>query len=91
METITKEQKRTNVNFCKYFKVLLHNDKVNDFEYVKDKVKQVFRMEEGKAKKIVLEAHSKDFSIVVVEPFEHAELHNEQLSTFKIKSSIEPV
>ncbi len=83
-------KKSNKVNYVKYYKVILHNDKVNDFSYVKDKVKEVFRFKEEKAVKITMEAHSKNIALCSVEPLEHAEFRKERLASFKINSTIEP-
>lgn len=87
---VEKPESKTKIDFVKYYKVLLHNDEINSFEYVKEKVQKVFRFTEEEAFKAVMEAHSNDYAICIVEPFEHAERHKEILASFNIFSSIEP-
>ncbi len=77
-------------NFVNYYKVILHNDTVNSFDFVRTKVREVFRFTEEESFKVVMEAHTKDYAVCVIEPFEHAEMHKERLASFRIFSSIEP-
>ncbi len=72
------------------FRVLLHNDEVNTFEYVISSVRRLtpLAMEEAVLK--ALEAHETGVSLLLVTHQERAELYAEQFTSMKISVSIEP-
>ena len=72
------------------FKVLLHNDDVNDMGHVVRALMQVFRFERAASERIMMEAHQKGVALCTVEPLEQAEFHRDQLISLSLLSTIEP-
>ena len=71
------------------YKVLLHNDDRNTMEHVVKSLMHVFRFEQTECERIMLEAHQKGVAICIVEPFEKAELHRDELQSLSLISTIE--
>lgn len=71
------------------YKVILHNDDINSFEYVLNTVSQVIGMSLEDAYPIVLEAHERGKSIAKVCTLEHAEHYSQGLKDKGIESTIE--
>ena len=74
---------------CPRYRVLLHNDSVNEMEYVARCVARVFALEWGEAWAVMSEAHNTGVGLCTVEPFEPAEFHRDQLRSFDLDSTIE--
>ncbi len=72
------------------FKVLLHNDDVNDMEHVIRSLMRVFRFDRQRSEEIMMEAHRNGLALCVVEPLEQAEFHRDQLIALSLTSTIEP-
>jgi ATP-dependent Clp protease adaptor protein ClpS len=72
------------------YKVLLHNDAVNTMDHVVKSLMRVFKFERSVCEGIMIEAHSNGVALCVVEPFEQAELHRDQLTSFSLIATIEP-
>lgn len=72
------------------YKVLLHNDDVNTMEHVLVVLIKVFRFNQARAARIMLEAHRTGMALCSVEPFEQAELHRDQLASFSLIATLEP-
>ncbi len=72
------------------FKVLLHNDDVNDMEHVVKALMRVFRFDRAAAERIMMEAHRNGLALCTVEPLEQAEFHRDQLIALSLISTIEP-
>jgi len=72
------------------YKVLLHNDDVNDMEHVMRALMRVFRFEKQVCERIMIEAHNTGVALCTVESFERAELHREQLQAHSLVATIEP-
>ncbi|MFH1023811.1 MAG: ATP-dependent Clp protease adaptor ClpS [Planctomycetota bacterium] len=71
------------------YKVLLHNDDVNDMARVVQALQKVFRFPAGEAVRVMLEAHERGVAVCRVEPLEPAELHRDQLRSAGLGASIE--
>ena len=72
------------------YRVLLHNDDVNEMAYVVRALqKSVPSLSEKDATAIMLEAHEQGVATVITCPLELAELYRDRLQTFKINSTIE--
>ncbi len=71
------------------YKVLLHNDDVNSMEHVVKALKKVFGFDRNRCERIMLEAHQNGIALCSVEPYEQAELHRDQLSSFSLAATIE--
>lgn len=72
------------------YRVLLHNDDVNDMEHVVYSLHCVFGCPMQEAISIMLEAHTAGVALCRVEPLERAELHMEQLQSYGLSATIEP-
>jgi ATP-dependent Clp protease adaptor protein ClpS len=72
------------------FKVLLHNDDVNDMEHVVRSLVRVFRFDRARCEQIMMEAHRKGVALCTLEPLEQAEFHRDQLTAFSLTATIEP-
>ncbi len=72
------------------YKVLLHNDDVNEMDHVVKALMHVFGFEQEVAEKIMWEAHDTGVALCSIEPLEQAELHRDQLLSFSLIATIEP-
>jgi ATP-dependent Clp protease adaptor protein ClpS len=72
------------------YKVLLHNDDVNDMLHVAKSLMQIFNLEAERAAEIMMEAHKTGVALVVIEPFERAEFHHDKLQSAFLTATIEP-
>ncbi len=72
------------------YKVLLHNDDVNDVEFVIRSVMQIASMPTPQAIKVTFEAHRTGVALVTVTHKERAELLVEQFRSRKLISTMEP-
>ncbi len=57
------------------YRVLIHNDDVTPMDFVMKVLREVFRLEAGRAFRVMLEAHTSGVAWVVTEPLERAEFH----------------
>jgi ATP-dependent Clp protease adaptor protein ClpS len=72
------------------WKVLLHNDDVNDMMYVVScLLKTVPGMGEQRATEIMFEAHNHGKAVVTTCPLELAELYRDRLESFGLTATIE--
>ena len=88
VDVLTEE--RTETRFAPLYRVLLHNDDVNDMSYVVRSLREVFRFGRMEATAIMLEAHTTGVALCKVEPLEPAEFHRDQLQACGLTSTIEP-
>lgn len=72
------------------YKVLLHNDDVNNQEHVVMSILKVTHLSLAQAEHAMLEAHHKGVSLVLVTHKERAELYEEQFRTYNLIVTIEP-
>lgn len=80
---------RTIAQFPRY-RVLLHNDDANTMDHVVRTLMRVFRFEQSKCGRIMLEAHHNGLALCTIEPLEQAELHQDQLRSSSLAATIEP-
>ena len=77
-------------------RVLIHNDDVTPMGFVLHVLGEVFKLDHSRAHTIMMEAHETGVALVVIEPFERAELHVDQSRSlarprgFPLTFSIEP-
>ncbi len=81
------ERARTHIPL---YRVLLHNDDTNSMDHVVRTLLRIFRFEQSECERIMFEAHHNGMALCVVEPFEQAELHRDQLRSSSLISTIEP-
>jgi ATP-dependent Clp protease adaptor protein ClpS len=72
------------------FKVLLHNDDVNDVEHVVKAILKVTRLGPSEAIARMWEAHRRGVALLLITHKERAELYREQFATFSLTVTIEP-
>ena len=71
------------------WKVLLHNDDVNDMLYVVDAIVQLTTLGRHAAAQRTLEAHQTGIALLLVTHREHAELLSEQFASKQLTVTIE--
>lgn len=87
----TKEApKRSRPKQLPPYKVLLHNDDVNDMEHVILSILKVTNLSAEDATMRMLEAHHRGVALLLVTHKERAELYVEQFRTFSLSVTIEP-
>jgi ATP-dependent Clp protease adaptor protein ClpS len=72
------------------FRVLLHNDDVNDIVHVIETLELLTPLNRRQAMKVTWEAHTRGLSLVTVTHKERAELYCEQLASRSLVATIEP-
>lgn len=72
------------------WRILLHNDDVNQMDYVVETIQQIVRLNRPSATRVMVEAHKKGIGLVVVTHRERAELLAEQLRSKRLVVTIEP-
>ena len=80
----------TTTRLMPMWKILLHNDDVNDMNYVCHTICEIFHFEIPKAVAIMMEAHETGCALVEIEPLEIAELRRDQLQAKGLTATIEP-
>lgn len=72
------------------WRVLLHNDDVNEMGFVIESLCRFARLSVPAAARCTMEAHRKGLSLVIATHREHAELVAEQLTSLRLTVTIEP-
>ena len=72
------------------WKVLLHNDDKNDFDFVIDTIVSLTPLNEQDASKRTLEAHQTGVALLLTTHKERAELYREQFQSKGLTVTIEP-
>lgn len=72
------------------WKVLLHNDDVNDMLYVIETIQALTTLNRHEAMQRMLEAHKTKTALLLTTNREHAELLAEQFASKKLTVTIEP-
>ncbi|MGD9692578.1 MAG: ATP-dependent Clp protease adaptor ClpS [Phycisphaerales bacterium] len=72
------------------FRVLLHNDEVNDLEHVVRSITELTPLKKEEAVTRTLEAHKTGVALLLVTHRERAELYREQFGTKNLAVTIEP-
>ncbi len=72
------------------YRVLLHNDDVNDMGFVVEKILELTTLEFEEAIEKMLEAHETGVALLLVTHRERAELYAEQFQTYQLLVTIEP-
>ena len=72
------------------FRVMLHNDDVNDFEHVIVSILKLTHLTGKEAIERTLEAHETGQSLLLVTHRERAELYVEQFASLKLTVTAEP-
>ncbi len=89
-ETGTEQCQEVRRQILPPWRVLLHNDDVNDMVHVvKALLNSVPSISVKRAKEVMLEAHLHGVAQVIVCPLEHAEMYRERLEQHGLTSTIE--
>lgn len=72
------------------YKVLLHNDDVNDMVFVVETLLALTPLTAEAATRVMLEAHRKGLAMVLLTHKERAELYQEQFASKGLVATIEP-
>jgi ATP-dependent Clp protease adaptor protein ClpS len=72
------------------YKVLLHNDSVNEMLYVIESITTLTPHDRPSATKIMLEAHTSGVALVLTTHKERAELYQEQFRSKQLLVTLEP-
>jgi ATP-dependent Clp protease adapter protein ClpS len=72
------------------YKVILHNDAVNDMNHVVMSILKITPLSLAVAEEKMYEAHRKNAAVLLVTHLERAELYQEQFRTFNLTVTIEP-
>lgn len=72
------------------FKVLLHNDDVNEMGYVVRTLMELTPLDKGRSTEVTLEADSRGVALVLVTHKERAELYQQQFKSKMLTVTIEP-
>lgn len=72
------------------WKLLLHNDDVNDMDYVADTIRELTALTKNEAQVCMKEAHKTGVALLMTTHREHAELLEEQFQSKRLIVTIEP-
>lgn len=72
------------------FRVLLHNDDVNDQQFIIESILELTTHDKPRATEITLEANNTGVALLLVTHKERAELYQEQFTSKKVIVTIEP-
>ncbi len=72
------------------YKVLLHNDDVNDMFHVVKAILKITQLNADAAIQKMLEAHHSGVAVLLVTHRERGELYVQQFASFRITASLEP-
>jgi len=72
------------------WRVLLHNDDVNDMPYVVEAIVTLTTLNHHAAVECMLEAHKRGLALLLTTHREHAELISEQFRSKRLTVTIEP-
>lgn len=89
--TRTQPRQETQTRQLPPFKVLLHNDDVNDMTYVVRTIMELVHLPQPIATQRMMEAHMKGLTLLCVTHKERAELYVDQFASKKLTVTIEPV
>ncbi len=78
------------VHRLKPWDVLLHNDDVNDMDYVVETIVSLTALEPQMAVECMVEAHKNGLALLLATHREHAELLQEQFTSKRLTVTIQP-
>jgi ATP-dependent Clp protease adaptor protein ClpS len=84
------DQPRTDTRTPPPYKVILHNDEVNDMAYVVETIVKLTHLTLEQAYQKMLEAHLAGLVVLLVCHKERAELYEEQFRSCRLTVTIEP-
>jgi ATP-dependent Clp protease adapter protein ClpS len=90
-KSATKTRNKPQTRQLPPYKVILHNDEVNEIGYVVRSIMEITHMNKVDAQRRTLEAHHTGLSLLLVTHKERAELYVDQLTSKGLTVSTEPV
>ena len=90
MTAIMPSETKPKPGFLPPFKVLLHDDTVNDMLHVVESILELTPLTVDEAVERMLEAHKSGVALLLMTHRERAELYCEQFATFKLTVTTEP-
>jgi ATP-dependent Clp protease adaptor protein ClpS len=88
--TRTQPRRETKTEKLPPFRVLLHNDDVNEMNYVVRTIMELVHLSRPLAMQRMMEAHQSGVSLLTVTHKERAELYIDQFASKGLKVTIEP-
>lgn len=88
--TAVAESVRPRVDHLPPWRVLLHNDDVNDAADVVESLTMLTPLPRRRAVEVMMEAHTKGLALVMITHRERAELYRDQLQSRRLTVTIEP-
>ena len=86
----TRRRRRTRPKLQPLYRVLLHNDDVNEMGHVVLVIRKLTPLTLPEAVDRMLEAHHRGISLLLVVHKERAELYVEQFATYRLTVTMEP-
>jgi ATP-dependent Clp protease adaptor protein ClpS len=90
LDTQIETDESTDVELVPPYKVILHNDDVNDMVRVVEVILRLTPLTREEATRKMFEAHYTGWSVLLVTHKERAELYQEQFTSCKLTVTIEP-
>jgi ATP-dependent Clp protease adaptor protein ClpS len=88
-EPAVLEQEETQENVKPTYKLILHNDDVNPFDYVVNSVSTIMGYDPAQAEQLTIIAHFKEKSTLKEGDYDDLESYHNQFSQREIRTSIE--
>jgi len=86
----TRAEPTTETRTAPRWRVLLHDDDVNDMDFVVRALQEVFAFPRADARAVMSEAHCTGVALCKIEGRPAAEKHRDGLRSFGLTSTIEP-
>ncbi len=87
----TKRSEKAQPRQLPPYKIVLHNDNVNEMGYVVRSIMELTYLGRPEATQRMLEAHNRGLAVLLVTHKERAELYAEQFASKRLTVTIEPV
>jgi ATP-dependent Clp protease adaptor protein ClpS len=87
---LPRHETRTKVRLLPRYRVLLHNDDVNDMVYVVCTIMELVNLNQVEATQRMFEAHHKGIALLLITHKERAELLMDQFASKGLTVTIEP-
>lgn len=89
-QTAIQPQTQSDTRLMPPYKLILHNDSVNEFERVIEIILELTPLDEIEAIKKTLEAHETGHAVLLITHKERAELYVDQFTSKKLTTTCEP-
>ncbi|MCS7166680.1 MAG: ATP-dependent Clp protease adaptor ClpS [Gemmatales bacterium] len=89
-QSLPKDQAHGRADRLPPYKLLLHNDNVNDMAYVVQTIQELTALSREEATQRMLEAHKNGVALLLITHKERAELYAEQFASKGLTVTVEP-